>query len=321
MPTQVQVRGAANATQSIRTLVSRELDVDTTNKRINIHDGSTAGGIPHLNYVDAINQTYTYASATGTNAIAMSLAIAPASYTAGQAFKFKAANTITGSATLNVNSLGAKTLKKKNVSGGTLAVLEAGDIIQGGIYTAFYDGTDMILESIDAGGGGMVLVDTASGASPSLSLDASIEGYEVRIKSLVNSTASSKDLYMHLRRSSSSIGFEYFNDYWTSSGGAYTNGQTSGNNQSNIKIGQYAVTASTNYWSGVIQLPNIGGTDTGKSASWNIDCISDQGSLGYHARATGSCSRRDANAYDEITFSVSGGAISSCDIELWGYQA
>jgi len=152
MPTQVQIRGNVEATQEARTLVTRELDVNTTAKRINLHDGTTVGGIPHINYVDQINQEYTYAAASGTNTITMSLAIAPSAYAAGQKFCFKAASTNTGSATLNVNSLGAKTIKKKDNSTGTIAVLAAGDIIGGGIYTVFYDGTDMILESVDSGG-------------------------------------------------------------------------------------------------------------------------------------------------------------------------
>ena len=143
MPTQVQIRGAAQATQEVRTLASRELDVNTTDKRICIHDGSTAGGIPHVNYADHQNQEFVYAAATGTDAIAISLAIAPAAYQAGQKFCFKAANNNTGSATLNVNSLGAQTLKKK---GSTLETLSADDIIAGGIYTVYYDGTDFIIE-------------------------------------------------------------------------------------------------------------------------------------------------------------------------------
>lgn len=152
MTTQVQVRGAAQATQEARTLASRELDINTTDNRLSVHDGSTAGGIPHLNYIDAQNQEFTYSAATGTNAIVITLNKAPSAYAAGQRFVFKAAATNTGSATLNVNSLGAKTLKKKNVDGASISALVPGDIINGGIYTVFYDGTDMILESVDSGG-------------------------------------------------------------------------------------------------------------------------------------------------------------------------
>lgn len=152
MPTQVQIRGTTQATQEARTLASRELDINTTDKRLAIHDGSTVGGTPHVNWVDEVNQTFIAAAGSGTDTITMTLAKAPAAYQAFQRFVFEAANTNTGSATLNVNSLGAKTIKKKDNNTGTIAVLVAGDIIQGGIYTVFYDGTDMILESIDSGG-------------------------------------------------------------------------------------------------------------------------------------------------------------------------
>jgi len=172
MPKQRQIRGTTQATQEGRTLTSRELDINTTDDRLAVHDGSTAGGIPHINYRDHLNQEYTYAAAAGTDTITMSLAIAPAAYAQGQAFKFKAANTVTGSATLNVNSLGAKTIKKKDVAGGTVSVLSAGDIVGGGIYTATYDGTDMILESIDSGGAGFNQVSSTniSGAVTAVTL-------------------------------------------------------------------------------------------------------------------------------------------------------
>lgn len=140
MPTQIQVRGAVEATQGIRTLASRELDVNTTDLRLSVHNGSTAGGIPHINYSDFQNQEYVYAAASGTNAITITLPIAPSAYAIGQRFTFKAANSITGSATLNVNSLGAKTIKK--VSDGSLVTLSANDIITDQMVTVLYDGVD-----------------------------------------------------------------------------------------------------------------------------------------------------------------------------------
>lgn len=141
MAIQVQVRGAATGTQSARTLVSRELDIDTTLNRLNVHNGSTAGGIPHANYVDIQNQRFTTATATGTNAIAITVSPAPSAYATLQSFEFKAANTTTGAATLNVNSLGAKNIYKQDTATGTLIATEAGDIIAGGIYKVTYDGT------------------------------------------------------------------------------------------------------------------------------------------------------------------------------------
>lgn len=181
MSTQVQVRGASQATQEARTLAAREIDVNTTDKRISIHDGSTAGGVPHATCFDTQNNEWTYASASGTNTITITLAKAPASYQAGQTFTFKAANTITGSSTINVNTLGALTLKKKDVGSGSLVVLASGDIISGGIYTAhILDGSNALIEGI--GGGSITSVsqgdlNTSTGTisqTPSVQIVASV---------------------------------------------------------------------------------------------------------------------------------------------------
>jgi hypothetical protein len=156
MATQRQVRGATQATQEGRTLASRELDINTTDGRMCVHNGSTVGGIPHATYADTQNREWTYAAASGTDTITASMAKAPAAYAAGQGYTFKAANTNTGSATININSLGAKTIKK--VSGGSIVTLVAGDIVAGGIYQVNYDGTDMLLSS--GGGGGTFATQT-----------------------------------------------------------------------------------------------------------------------------------------------------------------
>lgn len=64
-------------------------------------------------------------------------------YTTGQVFNFKANTANTGACTLNVNSLGAKTIKK-NVSDD----LETGDILASKIVSVIYDGTNFQLISL-----------------------------------------------------------------------------------------------------------------------------------------------------------------------------
>lgn len=56
-------------------------------------------------------------------------------YAAGMAFVFKAGYTNTGAATLNVDGVGAKSIKK----GGAQAALAANDIVAGGIYFVAYE--------------------------------------------------------------------------------------------------------------------------------------------------------------------------------------
>ena len=77
-------------------------------------------------------------TATGTSdAKVLSYSVAPAAYYNGQRFAFIANTTNTTSATLNVNSLGAKTIKK-DVSG-TLTNLAASDMVLGMFVEVAYN--------------------------------------------------------------------------------------------------------------------------------------------------------------------------------------
>jgi hypothetical protein len=66
-----------------------------------------------LSVADYQNGTKVYgATSTGTDAYSVTLSPAPASYLVGMTFKFLSDVANTGAATLNVNALGAKTIKK-----------------------------------------------------------------------------------------------------------------------------------------------------------------------------------------------------------------
>ncbi|WP_277473292.1 MULTISPECIES: pyocin knob domain-containing protein, partial [unclassified Paenibacillus] len=83
--------------------------------------------------------TLAYAVTTGTYAtLAASLTPAPASLTAGLRLTIKTHVASPGPATLNVNGLGAKSIKKPNGNNAALAL--------GGVYTLVYDGTNFILQ-------------------------------------------------------------------------------------------------------------------------------------------------------------------------------
>jgi hypothetical protein len=82
------------------------------------------------------------ASSTGNDSYAITVTPTPNDYDAGDTYTFKADVGNTGAATLNVNSLGAKTIKKF----GTLD-LENGDITAGQIVTVKYDGTNFQIAS------------------------------------------------------------------------------------------------------------------------------------------------------------------------------
>ena len=83
--------------------------------------------------------SYTYATGTvsGGTAVTMSPSPSISAYATGMLFTFKASAAITGSATLDVDSVGVKTIKKYNDQN-----LASGDIESGQIVTVIYDGTN-----------------------------------------------------------------------------------------------------------------------------------------------------------------------------------
>ncbi|HYE47010.1 MAG TPA: hypothetical protein VEA44_14705 [Caulobacter sp.] len=83
------------------------------------------------------------ATAAGGSSNAFTLTESLSAYVTGERYSFRANHTITGSATLNINSLGAKTIKKMGSSG--LADLASGDIQNGQPVTCEYDGTYLVM--------------------------------------------------------------------------------------------------------------------------------------------------------------------------------
>lgn len=163
MATQVKRRRGSTAQIAAFTPVAGEIIVDTTRSGLVTGDGVTAGGIMTPTGAEIQKGSVVYAAGSGTDTITMTLSPAPASYTAGMKVRWKQAGNNTGAATLNVNSLGAKAIKK-NVAD----ALEADDLVADGIYEATYDGTNFQLAGSSAvGGGGITLlqVNTATGAA------------------------------------------------------------------------------------------------------------------------------------------------------------
>ena len=77
------------------------------------------------------NATHTYAvDAEASDAYAITLDPAPTAYADGQRFTFKANTANTGASSLNVNGLGAKTLKKEHDVDTATGDIEAGSIVE-----------------------------------------------------------------------------------------------------------------------------------------------------------------------------------------------
>jgi hypothetical protein len=194
---QVQIRRDSSTNLNAAVPATGELGYDSTNKRVRVGDGSTSGGIILPNSIDIQGQNFLSADASGTNTITMTVAPVPTAYVKYQRFVFKASASNTGSATINVNSLGAKTIKKRTTSG--VAALTGGEIQIGGVYAVVYDGTDMQLEDHTVATGTSDFVEIATlTASTSSTLDftsshfdnATYSGYYFEINKLLHSANS-----------------------------------------------------------------------------------------------------------------------------------
>jgi len=114
-------------------------------------------------YVTASDESRNYnivayaASSTGTDSYAITLSPVPTAYTTGMLLSFRADVANTGTASLNVNGLGARTLNKISTAG--YVALSTGDILANQIIVVEFDGTNMIVisslasspQGIDAG--------------------------------------------------------------------------------------------------------------------------------------------------------------------------
>jgi len=108
------------------------------------------GGYKHTNVAAATTRTeyptsgqvqdgtlLSLTSVGGTaNAITATAAVSMSAYATGQRFAFVVATTNTGATTLNLNSIGAKTIKKNATQD-----VSAGDLLAGTVADVYYDGT------------------------------------------------------------------------------------------------------------------------------------------------------------------------------------
>lgn len=131
---------------SIIAAVIANLIADMTGQNV-IDDGTTATILANL--ASLFRGSGSYALDTGVvNALSVTLSPVPTAYYDGMFLRLKVAVTGTGSASLNVNGLGAKTIWGMN---GT--VLQGGELVAGGIYGFIYDATNGVFILIDQGKG------------------------------------------------------------------------------------------------------------------------------------------------------------------------
>jgi hypothetical protein len=88
------------------------------------------------------NRSFAITSTGSANAYVVAYTVAPAALRSGQVYSFITNFAVTGSATVNINTLGAKTIKKDVA--GVLTALSSGDMASGQFVMLAYNGTDMI---------------------------------------------------------------------------------------------------------------------------------------------------------------------------------
>jgi hypothetical protein len=105
--------------------------------------GSSATDSANLSQVQS--SVGSFLTAAGTDTITASVSPSLTAYAVGQTFKFIAAATNTGAVTINISTLGAKSILKNGAT-----ALSAGELVSGSMYQIVYDGTQFQL--IGAGG-------------------------------------------------------------------------------------------------------------------------------------------------------------------------
>jgi|14BtaG_2_1085337.scaffolds.fasta_scaffold04293_3 hypothetical protein len=137
------IAGAPDSTESVKGIVEKATSAES---QAGTDSGSTTAPLfaaPSDIAVNAQNQQHTYAADSGAaDAYVITLAPVPSAYVSGQKYTFKATNASTGASTLNVNALGAKTIKKLNDQD-----VEANDIEAGHIIEVVYDGTNFQMQT------------------------------------------------------------------------------------------------------------------------------------------------------------------------------
>jgi hypothetical protein len=108
-----------------------------TNKITGLKAGTAVADAAQIAQIQ--NAAFSSGTVGGTaDVITLTLSPAPSAYADRQLFFFEATADNTGAVTMNVNSLGAKTVSKFDDTGATTALI-AGDIQNGGVYHILYE--------------------------------------------------------------------------------------------------------------------------------------------------------------------------------------
>jgi len=323
--TQTQLRRGTSAQVAAMTPVDGEPVYNTTDDRIHLGDGATAGGIPHVTYKDVQNQSFIYGTVGGTaNAITLTNSPAILSYGSSLRLKFKATSTNSSATTVNVDGLGTKNIYK--LSGTSLIALTGNEIVSGAIYELNYDGTQFQMLNAPApippeSGlvylGQMVASGSTSLAFTSL-MSSTYEDYVVSFNHIIPAT-NSVDFYMV---TSTDNGASYGTSYSSAADTRDTSTTITnigGDAQTTMKIATSQSNSSDQGLCGSLNIFNISNTSGWKNFTWLVTGHV-TGSTSGIRRCVGSGCNNNINDIDAIKFAFSSGNITSGTIRLYGVQ-
>lgn len=325
--TQTKLRGDTRTNLNSVTPAAREAAVDTTNNRMNIGDGSRAGGWELPNFRDIQTQAFGYGTAGGTaNALTLTLTPALIAYTAGTSIEVKAASNNTTTTTINVNGLGVKTIRK--MKSGTLSDLEADDIVSGGIYRMTYDGTYFQIKSLDEAAvtsSGLVLLSVVSGAAGTYDFTSNIttayENYLIKLQNVLFSV-DDVEVYLRVRRSGQGTFDTGASDYgYFSSTIAHSGVGLSGSDSTDDAAAFMEILTNVDSTGGVGVSGDIECFGLGQSVRaqfhWKLCNLYSSSGL-QHDAADGWGSRDTTTALDGVRITPASGTIVSGDAYLYG---
>jgi hypothetical protein len=119
----------ADASPSVKGIAKIYSDVTAKNTDGSVHQSALVDGLQNASVISA--------TATGTNIYAATIAPAITAYAANQRFFIKFTNGNTGNVTININTRGARSIKKNAID-----ELAPGDIVAGQVVEIVYDGTN-----------------------------------------------------------------------------------------------------------------------------------------------------------------------------------
>ena len=259
--------------------------------------------------------TGTFLTASGTNTITATVSPSLTAYSAGQMFGFVAAATNTGATTINISSLGAKSIVTP------LGALNANDLVSGYFYIIYYDGTNFqllgvsnTLTSLTLSGTGVQLTSTSTGAwkMPVGTTAQRPTGASGLIR--MNSTTSNPEWYD--TTTSSWLAFSnpagYTVNYLVVAGGGGGGASLSGNNGGGGGGAGGLISTSTTLSSGTAYTITVGAGGAGGAAGTHVGNNGNSSSFGAINTATGGGGGGSASA--GVSGGSGGGGDSSSNV-------